>query len=70
VCWTGISQAFAGECTYGRSDELCFLLFGYPWDVGATEYDAMQRWLFGELGSYAVKALASCFVTIPGLKKA
>ena len=31
--------------------------------VGAIEF---QRWV---MGSYAVKALASCLVTIPGLKK-
>jgi hypothetical protein len=34
--------------------------------VGAIEF---ERWVFVELGSYAVKALASCLVTIPGLKK-
>jgi hypothetical protein len=33
--------------------------------VGAIEFEG---WVFGELGSYAVKALASCLVTIPGLK--
>ena len=56
-------QAFSGEYIYRRSVELCFYCLDTLGKVGAIEF---QRWA---IGSYAVKALASSPVTIPGLKK-